>query len=589
MVDLKKNSQIKWYTIFFHHLSLSQMIDYFPMPELNFKVKCTSICVFLMLFSIPATGQNTVGLISVDHDKSIGGYSLIYPEGQPHVFLINGCGEIVHIWEDGDNFRPGKMAYLLENGSLLRAKTSSGLGPSFGAGGSGGIVELLSWDNELEWSVTLADSLNRQHHDVLYMENGNVLMIVWEWKNYDEVIENGFDTLSSSVDALWPDYLLEINPLTDEKVWEWHAWDHLVQEFDSTKQNFGTVAEHPGLIDVNYRELFFERKDFMHSNAIDYDPIRDQVLLSVRNFNEIWVIDHSTTTEQAAGHSGGNSGSGGDLIFRWGNPAAFNGGGIEDQQLFHQHDAQWIDDFVNPDYEHFGKIVLYNNGLDNGATSLGQILEPVWDSSSNSYVQSDELYLPEGFDKTISHPDTCKNHSTAASSIQVIGDGNIVMCAARQGFSFELTDDGEVAWEYKVPLRFGTPIAQGTELLVNENFTFQLERYPEDFAGFFGKDLSPMGFIELEPNTSFCTVVADEEIIADHDFKIYPSPATDFFYIEAPFVGFKDIDIFDSYGRLVYARTFLEKQFNINITGWLPGLYFIKEKKSGVVGKILVR
>ncbi len=33
---------------------------------------------------------------------------------------------------------------------------------------------------------------------------------------------------------------------------------------------------------------------------------------------------------------------GGDLLYRWGNPQAYDAGSADDQTLFLQHDAQWI-------------------------------------------------------------------------------------------------------------------------------------------------------------------------------------------------------------------------------------------------------
>ena len=555
------------------------------MPKFIFKIKTITVCLFLLIYSTNMTGQNTVGLISIDHEKSIGGYNLIYPEGQPDVFLLNGCGEIVHTWEDEDSFRPGKTAYLLDNGNLLRAKASNAMGNSFGAGGAGGIVEILTWDSELEWSFTLADSLNRQHHDVLSMENGNVLMIAWEWKNLDALVDNGFDTFASSITTLWPDYLLEINPATNERVWEWHAWDHLVQDYNPNKLNFGVIAEHPELIDINYKELSFERQDFMHTNAIDYDPVKDQVLMSVRNFNEIWIIDHSTTTAEAGIHTGGNSGKGGDLIFRWGNPVAYNNGGLNDQQLFSQHDAQWIDDFVDPSYEHFGEIVLFNNKASAGV-SLGQILSPAWDAATHSYLMENGIYLPNGFSETFSHPDPAKNYSSNASSIQVIGNGTVMMCAATQGFIFELTKEGEVVWEYRTPLRLGQPIPQGFELSVSDNFTFQCEKYPEDFPGFIGKDLSPKGHIELSPNISFCTFTDVEEINEKY-LTIFPNPAMDFMFLENKTQRPLSIEIFDYSGRIVFTKTINENNTKINISNWPDGVYFLREKDKGIFRKII--
>ena len=51
-------------------------------------------------------------------------------------------------------------------------------------------------------------------------------------------------------------------------------------------------------------------------NAISYNPILDQIVLSSRHMNEFFVIDHSTTSIEAISHSGGDSGKGGDLYLQ---------------------------------------------------------------------------------------------------------------------------------------------------------------------------------------------------------------------------------------------------------------------------------
>ena len=93
---------------------------------------------------------------------------------------------------------------------------------------------------------------------------------------------------------------------------------------------YGDLNSNPGKIDINYSldnppgGNFFDGGDIMHANGLDYDPLNDVIYLSVNYFDEIWVIDHSTTTEEAQSNSGGNYNKGGDLIYRFGNPTTYN-------------------------------------------------------------------------------------------------------------------------------------------------------------------------------------------------------------------------------------------------------------------------
>lgn len=42
---------------------------------------------------------------------------------------------------------------------------------------------------------------------------------------------------------LFPEAIIEIDPNSDQIVWEWHACDYLVQDHDSSKENFGVIAD----------------------------------------------------------------------------------------------------------------------------------------------------------------------------------------------------------------------------------------------------------------------------------------------------------------------------------------------------------
>jgi hypothetical protein len=51
-------------------------------------------------------------------------------------------------------------------------------------------------------------------------------------------------------------------------------------------------------------------RDRNHINSVAYNPELDQIMLSVREYCEVWIIDHGTTTAEAASHKGGKRGKG---------------------------------------------------------------------------------------------------------------------------------------------------------------------------------------------------------------------------------------------------------------------------------------
>ncbi|MFT6334261.1 MAG: hypothetical protein ACI86M_000664 [Saprospiraceae bacterium] len=514
--------------------------------------------------------ENTIGLLYHDLNKTQEGYTLFNPENQSIVYLINNCGQVVHTWGTDEIRVPGKEQYLDNSGRLYLASAQPLLeNPSFGAGGSGGVVEILSWNGDIEYRKVLADSLVRQHHDIHVMPNGNVMAIVWQNVSLDDAASFGFDTLSNPQIGFWPDKIIEIDPSNDSVIWEWNSIDHMVQDLNSDLNNFGVIEEHPELININYIDFAFGRQDVHHINSIDYNSDLDQILLSVRNFNEVWIIDHSTTSLEASTHSGGNSGRGGDILYRWGNPAAYNSGGVSDQKLFRQHDASWIIDVNHPIN---GGILCYNNFIA-PELSLGNIFIPEINALTGDYIlDENDMFLPAIFSDTINHPEILKTFSTAASNIQLQPNGNYMMCAGRQGRIFEVTSDGELVWEYLVPMRNGFSIEQGEEIALSENFTFSGRKYQPEFEGFIGKDLSPKGFIELEPNEAFCELVNIEDVNINSVY-IFPNPVSGYINFKESIVS--KIIITNSIGQVV---KIFEEQAGVsatNVSDLEPGLYIL--------------
>ena len=160
-------------------------------------------------------------------------------------------------------------------------------------------MEEIAWDGTVLWSFEYANDQHWQHHDVERLPNGNTLLVAWEAISSEQAEAAGREGMLLRGDDFWPDHIVEIEPdgaTGGTIVWQWHALDHVIQDQDSEKDNYGVVADHPELIDINYP--FRREQDWLHVNAVDYNQDLDQIILSNHNFSEIWVIDHSTTTEE---------------------------------------------------------------------------------------------------------------------------------------------------------------------------------------------------------------------------------------------------------------------------------------------------
>ncbi len=392
-------------------------------------------------------------------NDNIEDYNLFTALNSTTTYLIDSEGNAIHTWES--SYRPGNAVYLLEDGSLLRTGTTNS--QNFDTGGAGGIVQILDIDSNVTWEYSYNSSEFRLHHDVEMLPNDNILMIAWELKSEAEAIAAGRDPSLLSDGELWPDHIIEVNP-AGNIVWAWYVWDHLIQDFDATKANYGVVADQPELIDINFTQTGRQAggADWNHINSIDYNAELDQILLSVHNTSEIWIIDHSTTTAEAASHSGGNSGKGGDLLYRWGNPQAYDAGSTHDQQFFAQHDATWIED----GYPGAGNILIFNNGTGRGYSSVDEIIPPVNADGSYTLVTG-SAYSPTSATWTYVAENPTDFYAERISGAQRLQDGNTLICEGTNGRFFEVTPDGEIGWEYQV----------------SNAHVFRVTRYTSDYPG----------------------------------------------------------------------------------------------------------
>lgn len=417
--------------------------------------------------------------------KASPGYTLIAPFGGKDTFLIDLNGDVVHSWTTERT--PSQAAYLLDDGCLLRTTKIPNVTFNVKGGPAGGIQK-FSWDGKLLWDYAISSERRLSHHDIEPLPNGNVLVVAWDSKTKADAIAAGRDPEKMDGDALWPEVVLEIQPdglRGGTIVWEWHLWDHLVQSFDASKANFGQPAEHPELIDVNFAERPIA--DWIHMNSIDYNAELDQILLSGRTFDEIWVIDHSTQSHEAAGHSGGRYGKGGDLLYRWGNPFAYFAGTPFDQVLFGQHDPHWIAKGLPG----AGNILIFNNGSDADERPFSTIDELTPPLTRDGHYQrtAAEPFGPDRLSWTYQDPD--RLYSQRVSGAQRLPNGNTLICSGETGHVFEVTTAGEVVWDFRNNLGAASSEATSTNTNtggpLNGVAMFRATRFSPDDAAVAGR------------------------------------------------------------------------------------------------------
>ena len=453
--------------------------------------------------------------------KAFPGYTLVAPLLSTNTHLIDREGRIVRTWTSDST--AGQTAYLLENGHLIRAgqvrpEERPLVGPA-----AGGRVQEFTWDGALVWDFTFSNQKHVPHHDFTRLPNGHVLLLVWELKTAEETIAAG--RRPEAVAGPWlADSVIEVKPTgrtTGEIVWEWHVWDHLIQDRDSSRANYGEVAAHPELIDINVGESLAVEvarttpppdtlktlrsigyvgspspkatpgitPDWTHINAIAYNAELDQIMLTVRQFHEFWIVDHSTTSTEAASHNGGRSGRGGDLLYRWGNPQAYRAGAKADQRLFAPHDAHWIP----RDRPGAGHVLVFNNGLGRPGgnySSVEELVLPI--DAQGRYVREPGMaYGPKEPVWRFTAPTRAEFFAGFMSGAQRLPNGNTLICNGESGTLFEVTRNKDVVWTYTYAetgksgsSRSGPP---------GRNPIFRAYRYGVDYAGLAGRDLRPEG------------------------------------------------------------------------------------------------
>ncbi|MDC1050815.1 aryl-sulfate sulfotransferase, partial [Candidatus Marinimicrobia bacterium] len=308
--------------------------------------------------------------------------------------LIDNNFNVINEWISGS--KPASMAYLLPDSTLLYPCRKES--PSIEVGAMGGRILKYDWEGNVLWDWTSEEY--DLHHDIEPLPNGNILAI-------------GIETISEGIST---DVVLEVRPFgvdNAEILWEWHVWDH-------------RGSDNPFKFDENTP---YEKEDWNHFNSIHLNNNGDKIYLSSRKWSEFYIIGYR-----------GDS----DILYRWGNPQNYGRGSESDRLLYGNHGVNEI----LSGYPGSNNILIFNNNPDlyNFNSHVLEISPPI-DDFGNYYIGNNEPFGP------ISSEWTYVNdfYSGKQSGAFRLPNGNTLITSATEAYIFEVSNDGEIVWEFRAP------------------------------------------------------------------------------------------------------------------------------------------
>ena len=501
------------------------------------------IIVLFTLLSIYCKSQN------------FNGFALYNAQGSNTTYLIDENQNIAHTWNL--NTECNYTVLLKKNGNLVRGTKRNG--NILGGAADAGRVQEIAPDGSIVWDYEYSTADYLSHHDITLIGD-NVLLTAWEVKSVNELNNAGYDNATSEK---WPTHFIELEPDGNGSaniVWEWHIWDHLCQDLDPNKPNYvSNISDHPELIDINMIQGGGPGGgpgggggDWFHVNGVDYNEELDQIAFSSRFASEIYIIDHSTTSAEAAGHTGGNSGMGGDILYRWGNPSNY---GMSGPQVIPSavHDVRWI---TNDGRPNGGFLQIFNNrGGGNNQSTVDGIETPLDPSTGYNYLRTiGQPFAPTSYTTRY----VCQFSANGQSASDRMSNGNIFVNASGgqggAGVMYEVDSLGNLIWG---------PYAADSQ----KGFRYECD-YP--------------GIIALEPNmnTSGTSCFNQTSIFENNliDFKVIPNPSNGFFEITVSSkFEIKLITIHDVLGKQVNFNYYNKnRSLQLDLSKVQKGTYFVK-------------
>ena len=436
----------------------------------NFLIGITSVLILLSFNKVWSEVKDCNGKTSQSsglycNHGAYQGYNLFSVLRGAGVYLIDNDGHLLWEWQEPDKFN-GVKILLTEKGTLIRNLCYD----TDTCRGNGALIREYDWDNNIIWQYYHPGA----HHDFVLLPDGRLLLAV--------ILDDGTESLIK----VKPDYenwnqdWLSIQPGEGGTVeWEWRLKDHVVPVDEDPANQLGLFHV------ANYKRL----------NALDFHPLRQEILMSFNSFNELIVIGDTNTTQEAAEDQG-------NIRYRWGSPANYNMPG--DVKTSGQHSSRWIKEaefgyhYGNRKENGVGDILWFNNLHDR----VDQIHPPLnGDQTTGAYFVENGIFGPE--DTIWSFGFKGKFDDGRQSSAQRLPNGNTLIAFSNQGVFIEITPDGDTVWKYASPF---CTIGVGSEPktipdyirhwndksceelgFLKSGYYFNLTRYSTDYTGFKDK------------------------------------------------------------------------------------------------------
>ncbi|MFH0895529.1 MAG: T9SS type A sorting domain-containing protein [Bacteroidota bacterium] len=530
-----------------------------------------------------------------------GMYTLYATKNGTAGYLCDTNGTNYKTWTFSSSKKSAYSAYLIPGDTLVRSYKPTA-NTSWNSGGIHGGIQKLSWNGTATWDFTYYGSTYCAHHDICPMPNGNILLISYETKTSAEATQAG----CSSATTLWAEKIVELKqtgPTTYTTVWEWHLWDHLCQNYNSAKDNYVTsIVNNPQLLNINYGS----GTDRWHMNGLDYNADLDQIAISMHFMNSVFIIDHSTTTAEAADHTGGNSGKGGDFLYRWGNPASYSASGTTVFQTI--HDAHWIsaDHPLYPNY-----LCGFNNEGGTGGKSAVTIFNPPYNGYNYTQPAAGQAFAPAAYAYQYTSGFTATNESNS----QQLDNGNMLVNNAF-GSVYEVNSAGTQLWTkstnsthcYRYSLCYvrgpiasatasPTTVSAGSPVNLSSSAVSPTETSPTYSYAWSSGDNTQNATVYPTGNTTYIVTITNTALgcsdtasvtvqvttgvddgLLNNELTVYPNPTNGILNISngLPQTDYT-VSVFDQLGKVIIQE---KNVIAVDLSQYKNGIYFLSVKTA---------